>query len=98
MCLKFELIDGVSLRYVKSTEELGNPDMIILPGTKNTIDDLKWMRQNGLETAVLHKANNGTVVFGICGGYQMLGRSLSDPFGFDSGHAILTGWKVFSPA
>jgi adenosylcobyric acid synthase len=94
----FELIDGVSLRYVKSTEELGNPDMIILRGTKNTIDDLKWMRQNGLETAVLHKANNGTVVFGICGGYQMLGRSLSDPFGFDSGHAgsVTTGMALLN--
>ncbi|SFE65924.1 cobyric acid synthase [Succiniclasticum ruminis] len=94
----FELIDGVSLRYVKSTEELGNPDMIILPGTKNTIDDLKWMRQNGLETAVLHKANNGTVVFGICGGYQMLGRSLSDPFGYDSGHAgsVTTGMALLN--
>ncbi|MBQ6912645.1 MAG: cobyric acid synthase, partial [Acidaminococcaceae bacterium] len=94
----FELIDGVSLRYVKSTEELGNPDMVILPGTKNTIDDLKWMRQNGLETAVLHKANNGTVVFGICGGYQMLGRSLSDPFGFDSGHAgsVTTGMALLN--
>ena len=94
----FELIDGVFLRYVKSTEELGNPDMIILPGTKNTIDDLKWMRQNGLETAVLHKANNGTVVFGICGGYQMLGRSLSDPFGFDSGHAgsVTTGMALLN--
>lgn len=83
----FELIEGVSVRYVKTLEELGNPDMIMLPGTKNTIDDLKWMRQNGLETAVLHKANSGTVVFGICGGYQMLGRNLSDPFGYDSGHA-----------
>ena len=94
----FELIEGVSLRYVKSTEELGNPDMIILPGTKNTIDDLKWMRQNGLETAVLHKANNGTVVFGICGGYQMLGRSLSDPFGYDSGHAgsVTTGMALLN--
>jgi len=94
----FELIDGVSLRYVKSTEELGNPDMIILPGTKNTIDDLKWMRQSGLETAVLHKANNGTVVFGICGGYQMLGRSLSDPSGFDSGHAgsVTTGMALLN--
>ena len=94
----FELIEGVSLRYVKSTEELGNPDMIILPGTKNTIDDLKWTRQNGLETAVLHKANNGTVVFGICGGYQMLGRSLSDPFGYDSGHAgsITTGMALLN--
>ena len=94
----FELIDGVSLRYVKSTEELGNPDMIILPGTKNTIDDLKWMRQNGLETTVLHKANNGTVVFGICGGYQMLGHSLSDPFGYDSGHAgsVTTGMALLN--
>ena len=94
----FELIDGVSLRYIKSTEELGNPDMIILPGTKNTIDDLKWMRQNGLETAVLHKANNGTVIFGICGGYQMLGRSLSDPFGYDSGHAgsVTTGMALLN--
>ena len=94
----FELIDGVALRYVKSTEELGNPDMIILPGTKNTIDDLKWMRQNGLETAVLHKANNGTVVFGICGGYQMLGHNLSDPFGYDSGHAgsVTTGLALLN--
>lgn len=94
----FELIDGVSLRYVKSTEELGNPDMIILPGTKNTIDDLKWMRQNGLETAIVHKANSGTVVFGICGGYQMLGNSLSDPFGFDSGHAgsVTTGMALLN--
>ena len=94
----FELIDGVSLRYVKGTEELGNPDMIILPGTKNTIDDLKWMRQNGLETAVLHKANNGTVIFGICGGYQMLGRSRSDPFGYDSGHAgsVTTGMALLN--
>ena len=89
----FELIQGVSVRYVGSVEELGNPDMIMLPGTKNTIDDLKWMRQNGLEAAVLHKANSGTVVFGICGGYQMLGESLADPFGYDSGHAgsVTTG-------
>lgn len=94
----FELIEGVSVRYVKNVDELGNPDMIILPGTKNTIDDLKWMRQNGLETAILHKANNGTVIFGICGGYQILGRSLSDPFGYDSGHAgsITTGMGLLN--
>lgn len=81
-----ELLDGVSVRYVRSVEELGEPDMIVLPGTKNTIDDLQWMRQNGLEASIIHKAGNGTVLFGICGGYQMLGRSLADPFGFDSGH------------
>ena len=67
----FELIPGVSLRYVSSVRELGNPDMIIIPGTKNTIGDLKWLRQSGLEASILKKANDGTVVFGICGGYQI---------------------------
>jgi len=81
----FELIEGVSLRYVASLKELGNPDMIILPGTKNTIGDLKWMRQNGLEAEILKKASNGTVVWGVCGGYQMLGTNISDPYGVEEG-------------
>ena len=81
----FELIPGVSLRYVKSVGELQNPDMIILPGTKNTIGDLLWLRQSGFEAEILKKANAGTVVFGICGGYQMLGTKLSDPFGVEEG-------------
>lgn len=50
-----EVIPGVSLRYVRHVQELKNPDMIILPGTKNTMEDLLWMRQNGLEAAVLKK-------------------------------------------
>ena len=49
----FELIPGVSLRYVKNVRDLGNPDMIIIPGTKNTIGDLKWLRQSGMEAAIL---------------------------------------------
>ena len=49
----FERMDEVSVRYVSKTSELNQPDMVILPGTKNTIDDLLWMRQNGLEAAVL---------------------------------------------
>ena len=49
-----EILDGVSVRYVRTVEELGSPDMILLPGTKNTIDDLKWMRLNGIEAAILH--------------------------------------------
>lgn len=81
----FELIPGVSLRYVSSVRELGNPDMIIIPGTKNTIGDLKWLRQSGLEASILKKANDGTVVFGICGGYQILGKNLSDPLGVEDG-------------
>ena len=84
----FEMIEGVSLRYVKHPGELGSPDMIILPGSKNTMEDLLWMRQNGLEASILKKAKEGTVIFGICGGYQMLGERLSDPFGVESGGEI----------
>ena len=65
--------------------DLGNPDMIILPGTKNTIGDLKWLRQSGMEAAILKHASNGTVIFGICGGYQMLGKNISDPYGVEEG-------------
>ena len=79
-----EIVPGVSLRYVKSAAELKDPDMIILPGSKNTISDLLWMRQNGLEAAILKKAASGTVVFGVCGGYQMLGETLSDPLGVEA--------------
>lgn len=83
-----ESIPGVSLRYVKHPGELKNPDMIILPGTKNTMEDLLWMRESGMEAAVLKKAAEGKLIFGICGGYQMLGESLSDPFGVEAGGTI----------
>lgn len=83
-----EMIPGVSLRYVKTVSELKNPDMIVLPGTKNTMEDLLWLRQNGLEAAILKKAAEGKIVFGICGGYQMLGEKLSDPEGVEAGGEI----------
>ncbi len=73
----------VSLRYVERAEKLGNPDMIILPGTKSTMSDLLWMRQNGLEAAILKAHARGSVIWGICGGYQMLGRMLRDPKGVE---------------
>ena len=75
----FERYENVSLRYVDKVADLHKPDMILLPGTKSTISDLKWLRQSGLEAAVLKAAAAGTLVFGICGGYQMLGTSVSDP-------------------
>ena len=80
-----ERMEGVTVRYVSNPGELGRPDLIILPGTKSTMDDLKWMRQNGLEALVLKHAARGGAVVGICGGYQMLGRVLSDPDGVESG-------------
>ena len=79
-----ETIPGVSVRYIRNTQELRNPDMIVIPGSKNTISDLLWMRQNGLEAAILKQAHEGKVVFGICGGFQMLGETLSDPTGIET--------------
>lgn len=75
----FERFENVSVRYVEKVSDLHDPDMIMLPGTKSTIADLKWLRESGLEAAVLKAASAGTPIFGICGGYQMLGRSVSDP-------------------
>ncbi|MCR4651257.1 MAG: cobyric acid synthase [Lachnospiraceae bacterium] len=80
----FELMSEVSVRYVTSISELGHPDIIILPGSKNTMGDLKWMRSNGLETAV-KKMSSRVPVIGICGGYQMLGCEISDPDGVEAG-------------
>ena len=75
----FERFENVSVRYVEKVSDLHDPDMIMLPGTKSTIADLKWLRESGLEAAVLKAASAGTPIFGICGGYQMLGRTVSDP-------------------
>ncbi len=84
----FESIPGVSLRYVKTPGELGNPDLILLPGTKNTMGDLKWLRESGMEALILKEASRGTLIFGICGGYQMLGETLSDPYGVEEGGSM----------
>lgn len=73
-----EAEENVSVRYVSNVKELGNPDMIIIPGTKNTIEDLLLLRSSGLEAQIKKKANSGTVIIGICGGYQMLGETITD--------------------
>ena len=83
-----EAMDGVTVRYVDRAGALGNPDLILLPGTKNTMEDLLWMRQTGLEAAVLKAASGGCPVMGICGGYQMLGDTLSDPHHVEAGGEI----------
>lgn len=78
----------VSVRYVQSTREMGNPDLIILPGTKNTMSDLLWMRQNGMEAKIAKMVAGGTPIIGICGGYQMLGQQLQDPENLEHGGTL----------
>ena len=73
----------VGVRYVEQVGRLGKPDLVILPGTKNTMADLAWLRERGLEEAVLQLAEAGVFVIGICGGYQMLGEWLRDPWGVE---------------
>ncbi len=83
----FAQIPEVSVRYVTSAAEFGCPDLVFLPGSKNTTGDLNWMRRNGLEEKV--KGLVGKIpVCGICGGYQMLGEEITDSEGMESGGAV----------
>lgn len=93
---------SVGLRYVGAADELGSPDLVILPGSKSTMADLLWMRQNGLESGIKKLAASGTLVAGVCGGYQMLGRLLKDPYNVEGGGELrgmelLDTETVFSP-
>ena len=75
---------GCSVRYAERAEDLGHADLIILPGTKNTIEDLIDLRSRGMDAAIIRHARRGGMVIGICGGFQMLGNRLSDPFHTES--------------
>ncbi|MCI9223347.1 MAG: cobyric acid synthase [Oscillospiraceae bacterium] len=75
----------IGVRYVDDPRKLGSPDLVVLPGTKSTGGDLLWLRQNGLEAAILKLAAAGTPVLGVCGGYQMLGEAVHDRSGVEHG-------------
>lgn len=81
--------EGIVLRYVKNIAELGAPDLIIIPGSKNTISDLLWLREKGFENEILRLSRMaGIPVMGICGGFQMLGETVSDAEGTEGGGTI----------
>lgn len=83
--------EGCRVRYVSGTSELDWPDLIIVPGTKSTIADLRHLWRSGLAEAIVRLANQGTPVVGVCGGYQMLGKSLHDAQGVESGAGAALG-------
>ena len=81
----------VNLYYTNNVEEIGKADIIILPGTKSTIDDLYESRRNGVAEAVLRAHKDGTTILGICGGYQMMGLSVNDPDGVEGSTKRMPG-------
>lgn len=80
---------GITLRLVDHPRLLGRPDLVVLPGTRTTVADLEWLRVSGLATAIGTARAAGAAVLGICGGYQMLGRSIDDAF--ESGRGVVAG-------
>lgn len=85
---------GLRLRAVRRPEELGEPDAILLPGSKNTVDDLRAHRESGLAAAVAARARAGSAVVGICGGLQMMGERLDDPDGVEGEAGGWTGGSL----
>jgi len=84
---------GVGVRWVTDPAGLGDPDLILMPGTKATVADLEWLRGRGLAAAIAGRATSpgGPLVLGICGGYQMMGTSLADPDGVESDQPVVDG-------
>ncbi|MBM2831574.1 MAG: cobyric acid synthase CobQ [Dehalococcoidia bacterium] len=81
----------VVLRYVSAADEMGHPDLIIIPGTKTTMADLDWLEQRGLARSLREEHRKGTPIVGICGGYQMLGERILDPGAVESSDPVREG-------
>ena len=81
-------VPGVGVSYADKPAQLEGADLIILPGTKSTLGDLKWLRGSGMEAQILKQHAAGTPVFGVCGGYQIMGQSISDPEGAEGGGSL----------
>ncbi len=82
---------GASVRYISSLRGFGKPDLIVIPGSKNTVEDLMWLKEQGLADAIASAYASGSWVAGICGGFQMLGERLFDPERVESGYEELDG-------
>jgi adenosylcobyric acid synthase len=86
---------SVNVRYISPQDELGNPDAVILPGSKTTITDLQTLQATGMAAALQAYAKKGGTIFGICGGFQMLGETLNDPDGLEGEPGNYEGLGLF---
>ena len=87
-------IGGVRLRYVREASEFGNPDLVILPGSKVTVADLEFVRRSGIESKIRRHLWDGRALMGICAGLQMLGNTIRDPLGIESDHPEVSGLGI----
>jgi adenosylcobyric acid synthase len=83
--------EEVSLRYVKDSADLGSPDVLIIPGSKNTIGDLHYLKESGYPEGIKRLKRKGTTIVGICGGFQMLGKTIADYHGVESSLGCIEG-------
>ncbi len=82
----------VHLRIVREAEEFGSPDAVIIPGSKNVIGDMEYLKKNGLSRKISDSARSGkTETVGVCGGFQILGIEIRDPHGIESGGKTVAG-------
>ncbi|MCL7746572.1 cobyric acid synthase [Halalkalibacter alkaliphilus] len=84
------------VRFVRKASELGEPDLLILPGSKNTIEDMMFLHKSGLANRILDLTQKATMVIGVCGGYQMLGQCILDEHGMESSHNQVEGLGLLS--
>lgn len=84
----FDQVQGVAVHYLTKPGELEKMDAVILPGSKNTIYDMKWLKETGIESAIKKFSAKGKLLFGICGGYQMLGEKITDSLNLEAGGEI----------
>jgi adenosylcobyric acid synthase len=84
------------LRFVDNVNDIGRPDLLIIPGTKNTIEDLLFLRERGISGEIIRLARDGTTILGVCGGYQMLGRQINDPHHVESSKNSIKGMGLLN--
>jgi len=90
------LVENANVRFVSACAELGEPDLVVIPGTKSTIADMQFLHSGGLDSAIHRKLNEGVPLIGVCGGYQMLGSLISDPDHVESDESLVQGLSVLS--
>lgn len=86
--------EDVEIKFISERSQLGNEDMILIPGSKNTIDDLKCLKETGIAEEIIKNSTRDIIIFGICGGFQILGKKVKDPYHIEGDIEELSGLEL----